>query len=359
MRRSYKYRLYPTRTQSERLQLLLDAGRMLYNLALEQRRDAWKTRKLSLNFYDQAAQLKDLRDAFPQISILNYSACQDILRRLQKSFDAFFRRVKLGQVGFPRFKGKDRFDSITFPTHGDGIRLKDKLRLQNVGLVRIKLHREILGTIKTVSLKREGLKWYAVFSCDDVPPRHFPETQKEIGIDVGLSSLAVCSDGTVVENPRWYRKTEDALTDAQRKRDKKRARRLHLKIKNQRKDFQHKLALKFIRENNLIAVEDIASEKLIEQSPTGLAKSITDASWSQFLNILSEKAEEAARTFVRVNPRGTTSSCSACGKEKKKSLAERVHSCECGLVIGRDLNAALNILRLGRSRASSEAVRFG
>jgi putative transposase len=349
VRRSFKYRLYPCRIQAEKLQSLLDAGRILYNLALEQRRDAWRTRKLSLNYYDQASQLKELRDAFPELSILNYSACQDVLRRLQKSFDGFFRRIKIGQVGFPRFKGKDRFDSITFPAYGDGIKLNGKLRIQNVGLIRIKLHRETQGTIKTVSLKREGLKWYVVFSCDDVPARQFPEATQEIGIDVGLSSFAVLSDGEVIDNPRWYRKTEQALADAQRQRDKKHARRLHEKIKNQRKDFQHKLALRLVRENNLIAVENIGAKELIEKSSTGLSKSIADAAWSQFLNILSHKAEEAGREVVKVKPNGTTSTCSQCGKEKNKRLSERLHVCECGLNISRDLNASLNILRAARA----------
>ncbi len=350
MRRSFKYRLYPTRIQSEKLQSLLDAGRTLYNLALEQRRDTWKTRQLSLNYYDQAGELKELRDAFPELSALNYSACQDVLRRLQKSFEAFFRRVKRGeQGGFPRFKAYDRFDSITFPAYGDGVKLSGKLRIQNVGLLRIKLHREILGTIKTVSIKRENNKWYAVFSCDDVPRHSFPTVTQEIGIDVGLNSFVVFSTGEAVKNPRWYRKTEQALADAQRRRDKKRARRLHKKAKDQRKDFQHKLALRIVRENNLIAVEDIGSKDLIEKSSTGLSKSISDAAWSQFLNILLHKAEEADRQFVRVPPRDTTSTCSSCGKEKKKTLSERLHVCECGLVMSRDQNAALNILRLGRS----------
>jgi putative transposase len=331
VRRSFKYRIYPNREQIQKLQSLLDAGRTLYNLALQQRRDVWKTRKLSLNYYDQAAQLKELRDAFPQVSVLNYSACQDI------------------RAGFPRFKGKDRFDSITFPAYGDGVKLNGKLRVQNVGLVRIKLHREILGTIKTVTIKREGKRWYAVFSCDDVLARPFPNAHQEIGIDVGLLCFATLSTGESIPNPRWYRHTQAALGDAQRRGDKKHARRLHEKAKNQRNDFQHKLALRLVRENRLIAVEDIGSKDLIEKSSTGLSKSISDAAWSQFLSMLSYKAEEAGRQFIRVNPRNTSATCSQCGSVKKKLLSERLHSCECGLVIDRDVNASLNILRLGRS----------
>jgi putative transposase len=351
VRRSFKYRLYPNRAQLPRLGSLLDAGRMLYNLALEQRRDAWRSRKLSLNYYDQAAELKELRDAFPQLSALNYSSCQDVLRRLQKSFNGFFGRVKRGGAGFPRFKARERWDSIVFPAYGDGIRLNGKLRVQNVGLVRMNVHREILGTIKTVTIRREDERWYAVFSCDDVPARTFPSARQEVGVDVGLLSFATLSTGESVPNPRWYRHTQVALADAQRRRDTKRARCLHEKAKHQRSDFQHKLALRLVRENTLIAVEDIGSRALIESSSRGLSKSISDAAWSQFLNILSYKAEEAGRQFVKVNPRGTSSTCSRCGKEKKKLLSERVHQCECGLVIDRDLNASLNILRLGRSLA--------
>jgi len=362
MRRAFKYRLYPTKAQKVVLDDLLTGARCLYNAALEQRRMAWTDRRLSLNYYDQAAQLKEARDADERLKLLNYSACQDVLRRLQKAFDAFFQRIKRGEMpGYPRFKSSGRFDSITFPAYGDGVKLSKQLRVQSVGDVKIKLHRPIEGKIKTVTLKREAGDWYAVFSCDEVPARAYPQASAEVGIDMGLTSFATLSTGEKIKNPRWYRRTEKRIADAQRslsrkKRGSKRRTkakhllsRLRAKEKNQRNDFQHKLAHRIVFENAVIVVEDLNPKEMSEKSSTGLAKSIQDAAWARFLSILGAKAEEAARRFVRVPPRGTSSTCSRCGALRQKALSERLYECPCGLVLDRDANASLNILRLGRS----------
>lgn len=365
-RRAFKYRIYPTKAQTVALNDLLAAARWLYNAALEQRRMAWIDRKLSLNYYDQAAQLKEARDADGKLKLLNYSACQDVLRRLQKAFDAFFRRIKRGETpGYPRFKSADRFDSITFPAYGDGVKLTRKLHVQSVGDVKIKLHRPVQGKPKTVTVKREAGKWYASFSCDDVPARVYPVATAEVGIDMGLESFATLSTGEKIENPRWYRKTEMRLKEGQRKltskkkrskrrrKAKERVARLHAKAANQRKDFQHKLAHRIVSENAVIAVEDLNTKELIENSTRGLSKSIQDAAWAKFLDILRVKAEEAGRRMVKVPPRGTSSTCSRCGTFKQKTLSERLHVCPCGLVLDRDINASLNILRLGRSHQAA------
>lgn len=369
MRRAFKYRLYPNGEQRGKLQALLDAGRALYNAALEQRRDAWKARALSLNYYDQAAQLKEARDADPFLGILNYSACQAILRRLQRSFDGFFRRIKGGQApGYPRFKGRDRFDSVTFPAYGDGVKISGKrLRVQNVGEVKIKLHRPVEGKIKTATLKREGTRWYAVFSCDEVPTRPYPvPIVPEVGLDMGLESFVTLSTGEKIENPRHYREAQERLAAAQRalsrkkrgsnRRRKARARvaRLHVRVANQRRDFQHKLARRIVSEHSFMAVEALAPKSMAERSPTGLAKSIHDAGWAMFLMILCGKAEEAGRTVVKVNPRGTSSTCIRCGTYREKALSEREHVCgSCGLVLDRDVHASLEILRRGRRLQAS------
>jgi putative transposase len=366
MRRAFKYRLYPTTQQDAALQDLLEAGRRLYNTALEQRRSMWRSHRIGLNYYDQAAQLKEARDADDILKLLNYSACQDILRRLQKSFVAFFRHIKHGETpGYPRFKSADRFNSVTFPAYGDGLKLDGRLHVQNVGSVKIRLHRPVEGTIKTVTLKRGAGKWYAIFSCDDVPPRPYPDASAEVGIDLGLESFATLSTGEKVNNPRWYRKIEKRLAEAQRavsvgrsKKAKRRMTRLHAKAANQRLDFQQKLAYRLVAENAFIAVEDLQPSEMISDARKGMAKSIRDASWSQFLAILSSKAEEAGRTFIRVAAKGTSSICFQCGAYRKKKLGERVHSCPCGFVMDRDVHASLNILRLGRSLSAfaGEAV---
>lgn len=210
-------------------------------------------------------------------------------------------------------------------------------------------------------MKREADHWYAIFSCDKVPARTYPAATAEVGIDVGLESFATLSTGEKIENPRWYRKTEKRLKNAQcelsrekrgskrRQKSKHRVARLHAKAANQRRDFQHKLAHQIVSANAFISVEDLAVKEMAEKSSTGLAKSIQDAAWARFLSILGAKAEEAARRFVRVPPRGTSSTCSRCGAFRQKTLSERLHVCPCGLVLDRDLNASINILRLGRS----------
>ena len=374
MRRAFRYRLYPNRTQARALAALLDGGRWLYNAAREQRITEWQWHGRSIRYLDQAKELKVARDADPILSLLNYSCCQDVLRRLHKAFDAFFRRCKRGEIpGYPRFKGRDRFNSVTFPKHGDGIKLGlSKLYVQNVGPIRIKLHRPIEGKLKTVTLRREPSgHWYACCSCDEVPARTYPEPiHLEVGIDMGLTAFATFTNRQPAENPRWYRKTEEKLADAQRvlatktkgisarRKAKLRVARLHEKAKEQRRDFQHKLAHEIVSENAHISVEDLRPNEMIERSSSGLTKSILDAAWRAFLTLLACKAEEAGRTFVKVPPRGTSSICSGCGAFRQKTLDERVHRCEvCGLVMDRDLNAALNILALGRSAGCPSEAR--
>lgn len=364
MRRAFKYRLYPTKAQKISLCDLLTGARRLYNAALEQRRWMYRHHGISVGYLDQAAQLKEARDADPKLGLLNYSSCQDVLRRLKKAFEGFFLRVKLGEEpGYPRFKNSDRFNSVTFPAYGDGVKLSEKLYVQNVGWIKIKLHRAVEGMIKTVTVKREAGTWYAVFSCDKVEQRKVlhPMPEREVGLDLGLDSFAALSTGEKVGNPRWYRKTEKRLTQAQRElsqkkkysgnyyKAKKRMARLHAKAANQRLDFQHKLANRIISEHRLIAAEDIDTREMIQDNAPGIAKSIHDAGWAKFLALLSCKAEEAGRTFVKVPAPGTTSTCFKCGAYRKKALSEREHRCPCGLVLDRDLHASLNILRLGRS----------
>lgn len=361
MRRSFKYRIYPTKTQVSALVRWLDVCRELYNAAIEERREAWKC-GVSINFKLQSAQLPLIKEVRPDVEGVYSQTLQNVLHRVDLAFKAFFRRAKSGETpGYPRFKSRDRYDSFTFPQSQAFSVAGKRLHLSKLGEVKIKLHRPIEGTPKTCSIKREADKWYAVFSCDAVPPRAYPFAEHEVGVDVGLESFATLSTGEKVGNPRWYRKTEERLKDAQRslsrkKRGSARRRkakggvtRLHAKAKNQRLDFHHKLAHRIVSENGLIAVEDLSVKEMTEKSSSGMRKSISDAGWSRFLSILAAKAEEAGRRFVKVPPRGTSSTCSGCGASKQKTLAERIHRCECGLVLHRDINASFNILRLGRS----------
>ena len=368
MKKSFKYRLFTNKTQKDRLNALLGSARFLYNCALEQRIICYKQWHKSINYYDQANSLKEIRNLDNGIAELNYSCSQNILRQLDKAFQAFFRRIKQGEKpGFPRFKGKDRFHSITFPSYGDGIKLKNgKLYIQNVGHVRIKLHRDLEGKIKTVTIKRQNGRFYASFSCDDVPQNILPVSTEEIGIDVGIKSFAVMSDGQMIDNPKYLKQSETKIKETQSQYSKKRSKNLkkklaclHEKVSNQRKDFHHKLSRKIVDCFGFIFIEDLKSRQMANGNFKVLNKYINDAAWSQFFNFLSYKAEEAGRRVIKVNPKNTTQTCSKCGKIIKKDLSARVHKCSCGLEISRDLNAAYNILRRGQRLVfKTEAVCF-
>jgi len=358
MRKTYKYRLYPTTAQACALAEQLEEACWLYNAALQERRDAYQRGGLSLTYYDQANQLKDIRTA-GDLGLANFSASQDVLRRVDKTFKAFFRRVKAGdKAGYPRFKSRRRFDSYTFPSYGDGCRLTGaRLYLQGIGHVKVKLHRPIIGGIKTVTVKRQAGKWYVCFSVE-YETQPLPETDNVVGLDVDLLSFATLSDGTTLDNPRYYRKAQAKLQRAQRRvarrkrgsHNRRKAvvllQKAHAHVQNQRADFHHKMARTLVNTYGVIAVEDLNIKGLASGV---LAKSVHDAGWSAFISKLAYKVVEAGRKLVHVNPRGTSQTC-LCGASVPKTLAQRWHQCEqCGLSTARDYVSAQLILGLGLS----------
>lgn len=358
MRQMMKYRLHPTTAQTTALEAQRGEACRLYNAALQERRDAYRATGASLTYYDQANQLKAIRGE-GACELANYSACQDILRRVDKTFKAFFRRVKARQkAGYPRFKSRTRFDSYTFPSYGDGCRLTGtRLYLQGVGHVKVKLHRPVQGTIKTVTVKREAGRWYACFSIE-YEPVSLPETDARVGLDVGLLSFATLSDGTTIENPRHYRTAQAKLRVAQRRVARRKRggcnrrkavvllQKAHAHVRNQRADFHHKAARRLVNSYGVIAVENLNIKGLAGGM---LAKSVNDAGWSGFIAKLSYKAAEAGRTLIQVDPRGTSQAC-LCGAEVRKTLTQRWHQCEaCGLSAARDHVSAQLILGLGLS----------
>jgi putative transposase len=359
MRRAFKFRLYPNVNQTRELDIMLETHRRLYNAALEQRKLVYETRGISLNYYAQANQLKELREADPYQARTNFSSAQATLRRLDKSYQNFFRRCKtsMKEKGFPRFKGRDHFDSVEFPTYGDGIRFKDnRLRVQHVGMIRTKVHRPIEGMVKTVSLKREAEKWFVILSCDlgvvVVPPSTLPP----IGIDVGLEAFLTTSDGAPpVENPRYLKAELPKLRRLQRAvsrkkrggRNRRKASRivrvLHARVRNLRHEHHHQVALFLIRLYGLIGVERLSVANMLKNH--SLARAISDAGWASFVNVLRCKAERAGAEVVAVNPYKTSQICSGCGNDVPKKLTDRWHTCPyCGLSLHRDKNAARNIL---------------
>jgi putative transposase len=362
VRQTFTYRLYPAHTQASALDTQVDEACRLYNAALEERRSAWRQNRISIRYLDQANQLKVIR-ANGHVGVANFSACQDVLRRVDKTFAAFFRRVKAGEkAGYPRFRSRSRYDSLTWPSWGDGCSLRPsgRLYLQGVGDLKVKWHRPLPAeaNVKTVTAKREAGYWFAFFSVEMPQPEPLPVSDLAVGVDVGLTTFAVLSDEAEIANPRHFRASERRLRVAQRKlarrkkwsRRRQKARqevaRLHIHVRNQRRDFHHRTASALVKRYGLIAVEALNVRGL---AGSILAKSVHDAGWSKFVRILSDKAAWAGRSVIAVNPAGTTQRCSACGEHVHKNLAERWHKCPtCGLVLGRDLNAALNILRLAQ-----------
>ena len=359
MNRNYAYRLYPNRRQAQLSDRVLEIHRQLYNAALQERRDAWRMCRVSLNYCAQANQLKAIRQFDQDSAWLNYSSIQQTLRRLDKAFAAFFRRIRAGdQPGYPRFKSKRRFNSVQY-RWGDGIRLKaNRLHIQNVGTVKVKWHRPLPenATIKCAYLKRDGAHWYAIIALELPDATSAPHPGPAVGLDVGLYSMVALSDGTVIENPRHFHIAETKLADAQRilsRRVKfsghwhKQAAlvaSLHRKIANQRRDFAHKLSRRLAATYALIGVEDL-NIMALARSP--LAKSVHDAGWSQLLSLLAYKVENTGSQLVAVDPRHTSQRCSECGAHVQKELSIRVHVCsDCGLTLDRDVNAARNILAL-------------
>jgi len=361
MKKTFRYRLYPTRRQTEALTNQLNEACRLYNAALQERRDAYRHSKTSLSYYTQAAQLKHIR-AEGTLKLPNHESGQDVLRRVDRAFAAFFRRLKSTQKpGYPRFKSVNRYDSLTFPTYGNGckIRVNGKLYCQGIGELKVKWHRPLQGTIKTVTLKREAGRWYVCFSveCDPSP---WPESTETVGLDVGLEVFATLSDGTRIENPRYFKTAQAQLRRAQRratrrKRGSHRRRkavqamqRVHAHIRNQRRDFHHQVARRLVNQYGVIFVEDLNIKGLASSM---LAKAVHDVGWGLFLMILLSKAAEAARVGVKVDARGTSQEC-PCGAPVPKRLGDRWHLClACGLSVPRDHASALCIkLRGHRSQ---------
>ena len=307
--------------------------------------------------------IKSLRD---DVRAVHSQVLQDVLRRLDKTFKAFFLRCKRGLLpGFPRFRSKNRYDSFTYPQAG--FKLNGRLSLSKIGDIKIKLHRPIKGEIKTLTVKRENGLWYACFSCL-VEPEPLLSCDRAVGIDVGLNSFAVLSDGTEIENPRYFRKMQKRLRRAQRrvarrkklsKRWKKAVRivaKIHRKVFNQRNDFQHKLSRQIVNEFGTIVVEDLNVSGL---SRGMLSKSVHDAGWAMLFQKLAYKAESAGRQFLPVDARGTSQRC-PCGEPNLKLLSNREHLCvACGLVTTRDHASAMEILRLGLSLQSLTAAQQG
>src|SRR6266702_4388221 len=348
MRKTFQYRLYPTRQQLKKLEATLEECRWLYNETLAYRKDAWEQRQQYISWYDSKKRIPILKQERPTLSSVHSQVLQNVTERVELAFQAFFRR----------FKGYGRYDSFTFPQSGFTLTHDKRVCLSKIGSIKMVYHRPIKGQIKTCTVQRSSTgKWYVSFSCEAEPER-LPERPEQVGLDVGLKTFATLSDGTEIENPRFFRKEEKALAKVQRKHSKlakgtperrkhrKVVARVHERIAFRRENFTHQHSRQIVNVHGVICVEDLHVNRMTHNHC--LAKSIADASWSAFFAQLSSKAEEAGRAFVKVNPAYTRQTCSRCGHRQKIPLDVRIFNCPCCLIeLDRDLNAAINIRAVG------------
>ncbi|MFJ9242514.1 RNA-guided endonuclease InsQ/TnpB family protein [Streptomyces sp. NPDC101776] len=405
MIRAYKFLMRPTVRQEQALGEMLRDHCSLYNGALQERRDAYRhVSKTSVKYGQQSAQLKEIRAFDPERQgRWSFSSQQATLRRLDKAFAGFFRRVKAGGTsGYPRFRGVNRFDTVDFPKDGDGCRWDStphdpvtRVRLQSVGHIKINQHRAVVGKVKTVSVKREGRKWFVVLTAEQEQPEPLPVAGSVVGIDLGITSFLTTSDGEHAANPRYAREAAAKLEAAQQalsrfphRRAKDRTRnhqravekvaQLHGRVRRQRLDHAHKTALGLVRAYDFIAHEDLRIRNMSRTpapSPdpdkpgaflpngatakTGLNRSIADAGWGVFLTILHAKAESAGRDVIAVDPRNTSRECPECGHTVKENrpTQEKFHCVSCGHTAHADEVGALNVLRAGLVRRNANPAQ--
>jgi putative transposase len=359
IRRTYRYRLYPTARQRLAIAAQLAFACELYNAALEQRRDAWLTRRLSITRVEQYRDLTDIRAHGIGPSGMSCHAMRGPLRRLDRAFAAFFRRVRAGEKpGYPRFRSRHRYHSLNWDTwrlrHG-------RLGLSGIGFLKVRWHRPLPSDahMRTVTVRRHARHWYVGFVLDRPKPGPLPATGQSVGLDLGIRTFAALSTGERLAGPRALRTAQRRLRVAQRRVSRRlrgshrRGRagrlvaRLHERVRNRRRDHAFKLASDLVGRFDAIYVESLNLEGLARSR---LARDVLDQGWGGFLTILTDKAAEAGRSVIALDARNTSQTCSACGALVPKPLGERWHRCACGYQADRDVNAARNLHRLGESR---------
>jgi putative transposase len=344
MLKTYKYKLEPNKHHRFLLEKTLDTCRDLHNICLEQRQYQ------RVHRFEQDRQLTALKQEFPEYQFVHCDVLQNVIKRLQYTFDNFVRGA-----GFPRFKSRQRYNSFAYK--GTGFKLSGRyLQLSKIGNVKVRLSREIpeYAVIKTCSIKRTVSGWYALFVVD-LPFQPLLHADREVGIDVGVVRHATLTDGTVIPNPRFYQNAQAELRRAQRRisRRKKGSRRrrkaaillqkVHEHIANRRSDFLHKQTTALVQKYGIIVVENL---NVAGMAQGNCAKQVYDASWGTWLRMLAWKAASAARRLIAVDPRYTSQTCPCCGyKDKKNRPTQAEFRClDCGFEANADWVGSVNIL---------------
>jgi len=410
-RKAFKDRMYPTKAPEQNRFLVLNRGPERYNAAVQERRDAYELMvKRHPSYYDphtrkeltkaHAIKYSAQQNALPEIKHeirpeyeeVAAHVLQEVLKRLDQAFQASFRRIREGQTpGYPRFQGQGRSSSFTYPDkagwkllddptrppHKKGI-VKVRLQLSTSGTVKLQLHRDLLGKMKTLTIKQEADQWDAVFSCQQDKPEPLPVSYEDIGSDRGITHFAALSTGEFSESPKYDRKAEKKINALQQAKDrtmprshrrKKAAKALgkaSRKVRNPRQDFLHTQSRKLVKRYQIIAREKLQTEHLVQRpkpkqdettgqyfpnaaaAKAGFNTSMTDARWATFAEMLRVKAAWAGREIVFVHPNYTSHMCPTWGTRRPKTLEERWHSCTCGCELERDTASAKVIFDLGK-----------
>jgi putative transposase len=351
---TYKFRLYPTTTQARIMEGTLETCRLLYNAMLADRIEN------GTGFYEQKRRLVELKRSDKHLRSIHSQVLQDVVLRLDKAYGASF--TGLGR--YPRFKRNGHYNSFTYPQ--SGFRLEgNRIRLSTIGKIKVRLHRQVAGVIKRATVIRDIDQWFVALLVEG-PSVVKRAGNGKVGVDVGVSNLAVLSDGTQIDNPRFLNHSAGRIKSLQKQLSHKKRgshnrekAKLSLakawrKVRRQRDDFAHKISDKITRENRFIVFEDLAIRNMVRNH--SLASAIMDSAWGRLRQFTAYKAERRGGRVILVNPSGTSQKCSRCGETVPKDLSARSHRCpRCGLVIDRDVNAARNILKAGLERARVEA----
>ena len=391
MKLTHQYRLRPTKPQVTQIEEWLETCRRTYNRMLGERFSWWENNRCAVNscsivscgiappkdrpnYYSQQNNLVPLKAKYPTIGLVQSQVLQNVAKRVDLAYERFVLADNSGKrSGRPRFKGKGRYRSLTFTQMKQTCISGNRITLPKLGSIKLVLHRPIPDgfKIKTATISLKADEWYVSLSLEDVTiPVLSPnfDTNNAVGIDMGLSSFLVTSSGETIPIPQFARRSEKRRKvlnkslsrkkkkgTARRRASGKRLSKHYQKVTRQRKDFHYKTAIWLLDKYDLIAHEDLNIKELAK---TRMGKSVLDAGWGEFLSIVTCKAESAGKVTVAVNPYNTTQICSGCGVVVPKGLADRWHSCACGVELDRDWNAAINILNLGVGHSLNKAQRL-